>query len=391
MKRVAGTFATVLLLFIGVYLSPPAINPANSQLTIQLGGDFGRAKQNLIAQGYSQIEMVGQGFTKFQVEACHTGVRYWFKSDSLGRINQKRQIGTCQTTVNIEQVQQILASQGYSRINVEDRGGRYLAVACLGDDRMRIAVNNLGQIGKRRILGTCRQSLTPADVTVELQKQGYTRIKFTNRKPPVYGVEACLGKRNYRLEVDQFAKTLSENRIGDCRGPIDPRQLADFLQNSGYTRVVVIDDRLPRYVAEVCSKADRLELTLNRYGDIIDRYKTGQCYNRVDRRQLVRAMAKQGYVRIDVKRENRRGYVVEACYTGQLIRADFNIYGELVKEQSLGECPRWSIADVTNQMSQSKYKGIKFYADGCRKGKLYRFLVNEFGDRSERKVIGNCK
>jgi len=62
-----------------------------------------------------------------------------------------------------------------------------------------------------------------------------------------------------------------------------------------------------------------------------------------------------------------------------------------VKEQSLGECPRWSIADVTNQMSQSKYKGIKFYAQGCRKGKLYRFLVNEFGDRSERKVIGNCK
>ena len=391
MKRIIGSVSAATFLIVGALFAPPVVNDAHSQISIQLGGDFGRAKRGLIARGYSQIQLVGQGFTKFQVEACQNGIRYWFKSDSRGRTNQKRQIGVCQSTVTIENVQQLLASQGYSRINVEDRGGTFLAVACLGNDRMRIAVNNIGQIGKRRILGTCRDSLSPEDVAVSLQREGYTRIKFTNRQLPVYRVDACLGKRKYKLEVNQFAETLSQKRLGECRGPIDPRKLVELLERQGYSRIVVIDDKLPRYVAEVCEKSKRVELTLNRYGDVIERYSTGKCSRQIDRRQIVDAMRDQGYSRINVKRENSRGFVVEACYSGQLIRIDFNPYGEFLDERALGDCPRLSIRQIKSRLTERKFSGVTFYAQGCRKGKLIQFAINEYGDRSNRKIIGKCK
>ena len=391
MKRISIIkTAMLVLLAIGVS-SPMATNQAAAQISIQLGGDFGHAKRALVQKGYTQIRLVGQGFTKFQVEACLNGIRYWFKSDSRGRINKNRQIGRCQSTININQAEQILASQGFTRINIEDRGGKFIAVACFNNERVRIRVNHLGQIGNRRVLGRCQQSLSPADVSATLQREGYTRIKFINRRLPVYVAEACLGKRKFRLELDEFARTLSQKRLGKCRGPIDARRLVNYLEDQGYSRVVIIDDRLPRYVAEVCKARKRFELTLNRYGDVIDRYKVGNCATRVDRRDIVSKLRAQGGTRINVVREDNRGFVIEACLEGERMRIDINPYGELKEERSLGECPRLSIRQVTNQLEKRNFRDLVVYVQGCKKGKLIRFKLDEYGDRSERKILGRCK
>ncbi len=391
MKRLSVYFAAVLTIATMALVSPMVMRPAQAQITIELGGDFGRAKQALFNQGYRQIRLVGQGFTKFQVEACLRGVRYWFKSDSRGRINQRRQIGQCQSIVDITRAEQILAQQGYSRINIEDRGGAYIAVACYRNDRVRIRVSYQGQLGNRRVLGSCRESLSPADVSVALQREGYTRIKFINRRLPVYVAEACLGMRKYRLELNEFAQTLSQQRIGDCRGPIDPRRLVRFLEDQGYTKVLVIDDRLPRYVAEVCKGRERIELTLNRYGDVIDRLNTGTCATRIDRKQIIAKLRAQGGTRINVVRENNRGFVIEACLEGERVRFELNAYGELLQEKVLGQCKRYSIRQVKKQLSNRNFDRLQFYVEGCKNGKLIRFKVNEFGDRSERKVLGRCR
>ena len=383
-------FLALLVMAATAIVAPVNVKPATAQISIQLGGDFGRAKRALINQGYTQIELVGQGFTKFQVEACLNGTRYWFKSNSRGGVNKRRKIGVCQSYIPIERAQQILAAQGYTRINIEDRGGRYIAVACLGNDRLRVRINYNGQIGKRRVLGSCRKTMTSADITASLQQEGYTQIRYVNSRPPTYVAEACLGLRKFRLEVNQFGETLSQRHLGDCRGPIDPRRLASILEGRGFNRVVVIDDRLPRYVAEVCKNDRRLELTLNRYGDVIERQHTGRCSARISRKQVVSGLRQQGFSRINIKRENADGYLVVACHTGQRIRIEFNQYGEFLNERETGACENLSMNQVKNRLVKRNFSKVQFYVQGCKNNKLIRFRVNKFGDRSDRKVLGRC-
>ena len=393
MKRLPTLLSAVFFLSTMALFSPASVTEAQSQFSIQLGGDFGRAKRQLIQQGYSQIRLVGQGFTKFQVEACHNGVRYWFKANSRGRVDQKQRIGTCRSTVTIEQVKRQLASQGYSRINVEDRGNRFLAVACYGNERMRLRIDNLGQIGKRRVLGACRKTLNPADVTVALQSEGYTRIKFTDRQLPVYGVNACLGKRKFKLQVNEYAETLSQKRQGQCSSPVTSKNLAGFLKRHGYTRIVIIDNKLPRYVAEVCDKSSkRLEITMNRYGEIIDRANRGTCTTRANSKQITAVMRNHGYSRMTVNREDKKRIVIGACHSDKLIRVEFNGQGEFINEKEVGDCPpRLTIRQTKIKLEAQDYRNVHMYLEGCRKGRLVRFQINNFGDRVRSKTIGVCK
>ncbi len=364
---------------------------ASSQVSIQLGGDFGYAKRSLQSQGYSQIQQVGQGFTKFHVEACKNGTRYWFKSDGRGRVNAKQQIGICQATININQARQILVNQGYTRINLEDRQGTFTAVACQGNDRVRISVNYLGQLGGRLVLGQCRQSLNPADVSAVLQREGYTRIRFTHRQLPIYRAEACLGKRKFRLELNQFGQTISQKRAGNCRGPLNANRLAQWMSKRGYTQVNVIDNQLPRYIIEGCKGRQREELTINRYGDVIERYDAGQCAAKANISQVINKMKKQGFSEFYVKKDHASGFQVYACHSKKRYDVEFDIYGEYKGDKQIGACKALTLRQITSAMQREGFRQIEYSVKTCSQGKLYRYTINKFGERSNLEKLGRCR
>ncbi len=393
MKYNPGPIGIILVLGLIVFFLPPNVIHSRGQTVIQLGGDFDLARSRLAKKGYYRIDLVGQGFTKFQVEACLNGVRYWFKSDNNGNINKKRKIGACQPDQPIlskKRIRQILASYGYNRIKIEQHANINVAVLCFGNDRLRVEINQQGQVGNRRLIGNCRNSLSISDITATLQNEGYDQIRFINKRPPVYVVEACHNSRKYSLELNEYADTLSRNSIGNCRAQLEPRNITRFLKNLGFSRISVISDRLPTYIAEVCENRTRVELSLNRYGNITDRVTIGKCARKISARQLIRNMRDQGYIRINIKRETNRGYIAHACRSGQLYRNKYDVFGTLQDERQKGPCPSWSIRQVKEQLAKYKYRKLKFYVEGCRKGKLIRFQVNEFGDRSNRQIIGNC-
>ncbi len=393
MKYNPGPIGIILVLGLIVFFLPPNVIHSRGQTVIQLGGDFDLARSRLAKKGYYRIDLVGQGFTKFQVEACQNGVRYWFKSDNNGNINQKRKIGACQPDQPILskiRIRQILASYGYNRIKIEQHANINIAVLCFGNDRLRVEINQQGQVGNRRLIGNCRNSLSISDITATLQNEGYDQIRFVNKRPPVYVVEACHKNRKYSLELNEYADTLSRNSIGNCRAQLEPRNITRFLENLGFSRVSVISDRLPTYIAEVCENRTRVELSLDRYGNIINRVTIGKCARKISARRLIRKMRDQGYIRINIKRETNRGYIAQACRSGQLYRNKYDVFGTLQDERQKGPCPSWSIKQVKEQLAKYKYRKLKFYVEGCRKGKLIRFRVNEFGDRSNRQIIGNC-
>lgn len=395
MKRLFGSIFAIMTLAVITLLSPPFINSSNSQTLVQFTGDFENAKFKLGQKGFYQIDLVGQGFTKFHVEACQNGSRYWFKSDHKGNINQQRRIGTCQPPRNAalltkKRIRQILNSNGFENIRIEQVADINVAVACSGNDRFRLQIDQRGQIVDRRQIGNCRNAITTEDIRASLKRDGYNKIRFTNKTPPVYIVEACQSQRKYRFEVSQRGETLSRRLIGNCRNRLAPRDITRFLETFGFTRVNILNDRPPQYIVEVCEKQKRLELTLNQFGDITDRYGIGNCEDKINARQLVRNMRDQGYLRISVKRETNRGYVAQACSSGQLYRIEYNLYGKQQGERQLGPCPSWSIKQVQEQLVQRQFENLDIYVEGCKSGKRIRFKLNEFGDRSDRQVVGNC-
>lgn len=390
MQRITYLFGVCALMFALSLFGE--VKDARAQITIEFGGNFGKAKQALIRKGYTQIVQVGQGFTKLQIEACQNGIRYWFKSDSRGNVNQKRQIGVCQQNFDRQGISQLLASQGFTRINVEDRGNRFIAVVCRGNERMRLNLDTQGRIQRQRVLGQCQQILSPADVQVALEREGYTRIRFLNRRAPVYGLEACQGLTKMYLEVDQFGKTIARKRVGECRRAINPDRIARYLQNQGFERIVVIDDRLPRYVAEVCEGRDRLEITLNRFGDIINRQTTGTCQPEMNRKDLVAYLRDRGFSRIKVIDQSNNGYTVEGCHSGRNIRLEFNRYGEFLSDKELGDCKSWRVEQVYDQLANKGLRKLKMTMEGCNKdGRLIRYEVDKWGGRANRQVIGRCQ
>jgi hypothetical protein len=395
MRSNFGSVATILILAVIAYITPQNINPSNSQTLAQFTGDFENAKYKLGQKGFYQIDLVGQGFTKFHVEACQNGARYWFKSDHKGNINQQRRIGTCQPAQNAallskDRIRQLLKSYGFERVKIEQVANINVAVACIGNDRFRVQVDQRGQVVDRRQIGNCRNGITTKDIRASLKRDGYDKIRFTNKKPPVYVVEACHSQRKYRFELNERGDTLSRKSIGNCRNQLEPRNITQFLEKFGFTRVNVLNDRPPNFIVEVCEKRKRLELTLNQFGDITDRYGIGNCEQKISARQLIRNMRDQGYLRISIKRKTNRGYVAQACYSGQLYRIEYDRYGKQQDERQLSPCPSWSIKQVNEQLAQRKFKNPVMYVEGCKSGKRIRFKLNEFGDRSDRQIVGNC-
>jgi len=363
---------------------------AVAQFKVELGGNQAEIKEKLIAQGYTRIDFVGRGFTKHRVEACRKGIRYNFKVDWRGKTNKMRKIGKCRMMITIEQVRDILRDRGYRRINLEDQSGSYVAVACAGSDRYRIEVNVYGDIRKERRLGRCRKELSPSDIEVNLKQQGYERIEFTDRQLPRYVALACRDRRKYELVINRHGEVRDSRDIGRCRRAIDPLKIPELLAAKGYDRIRVIDNQLPRYVADACKKKRRYEVTLNRMGRITDTVAIGRCQRPLSRFQLLSYMSEQGFSRVRIRAETGDSYDVEGCIDGDRYRFTLSVYGNLQDEKKMGKCTSKTTFDVFDQYRKQGFNQLTNTITGCKNGKKYRFQVNEFGDHLDTQTIGDC-
>ena len=100
-------------------------------------------------QGYSQIKITKQTFSKVNFEACQDGIRYQVKMTSVGRVRSKTKIGECRRPgLSVEQVRRRLREEGYNRIKFTDSElPRYVAEACRRDRRSMTAVDPKGPAG----------------------------------------------------------------------------------------------------------------------------------------------------------------------------------------------------------------------------------------------------
>ncbi len=388
MRLFSVRFAVLLGLF-GLVFS--FSTPSMAQVSIELGGSAADLKRRLTANGYTEIVIIKQKFVATTVEACLGKVRYRMKILITGQTKSRDKIGNCRTEINIDQARNLLLKQGYDRIDIEPRRNKFVAVACLNRARLRVSVDRFGDVRQERRLGKCRPTgLTPTDVKADLEQQGYSRIRFIDRQLPRYVAEACLGLTRVELVISGDGEIRRENEIGSCRRAIDPRELTDILKRNGFNRVKVIDDQLPRYVVEACRNNKLQEVTLNRFGRIVDQYQLGRCANQMNRAQFEKFLKKQDVSRTKIISQNNGIYIVKLCEAENQLNVTYNNFGEVLGQKRVGTCRSRSVAEISDALARRGNRNTRFYAEGCRNGKRIRVEFNRIGDPVGRKRLGSC-
>lgn len=342
-------------------------------------------------QGYSRIRITKQTFTRLNFEACQGGVRYLVKMRGFGNVRSKQKIGECRRAISEQQAERILRDEGFRRIRIRAAERGFGGSACRRGERFEVFVNRFGDVRPPRSLGPCqRQALSPEQVRKKLRDQGYNRIKFTDRELPRYVAEACRRDRRWELVLSRRGEIRDERRIGRCQPPIAPEDIAKVLSDKGYDRVKVVDNRLPRYVAEACKADERMEVTLNRFGAVRDEIRIGRCQRALNPKQFIKVLRDRGYTRIRYRGQDGTDYLVRACINNKRYRARFSQFGEALARREAGPCRTPSLDSLAKRFRDRGVERISFYVEGCRRGVRYRTRVDAFGDPISRKRIGSC-
>lgn len=149
----------------------------------------------LRSKGFSRIRFVNPDPPKIIVEACREGARLRLELDRFGTTKNTEELGDCyafdedKTPVNpslpgvlkLEEVEDILASQGFSDIRFTDKTlPRFVAEACRGGNKFKLTVNRYAEITDRAVIGGC-ESADDEDVTGNPPPKRYTRAEIMQR------------------------------------------------------------------------------------------------------------------------------------------------------------------------------------------------------------------
>ena len=260
-----------------------------AQFRLPFGMSATRVREMLARDGYNEIDVTYLGIIDAKAEACRNGRRYKIKLRANGSYEDRTEIGKCRKAVAADEVDDILRREGFRQVDVQDDGRLpYAATGCRRGDRYDIRVSEYGDVtvGKRR--GRCetlKDALSPRDLRRALRKDGYNRIKFTERSPRRFTVEACNNRdRRMRLTINRRGRVLDRERVGRCQPAVRVSDIPGMLRKDGFNRIEVVDNKPPRYRIEACSRSgDRIRISVNPWGRRILEKKIGNCAPGSDR------------------------------------------------------------------------------------------------------------
>ncbi len=199
-----------------------------------------------------------------------------------------------------------------------------------------------------------------------------------------------MNNRKLELLINRFGEVKQERKIGRCNSPIDGRNLAKVMREKGYDRVSIINAKPPRYQVEACSKNVRFDITLNQYGKITERNRIGECNPAVTPEQIAQLLRKEGFTRINIKQRQNGNFKISTCHQGYEKQIKLNRYGELLEEIDGNKCVSRSVSQISDAMRERGFRKAKFFVEACRHGNKLRIELNRNGDLVGRERIGSC-
>ena len=380
------------LILIGLLVAPAQAQGIN----IQLGGGEGKIRQRLANLGYREIQIVKSGFSKVRAEACRGAVRYSITVKRLGlRVREGDKVGKCRIELSLAEIENKLAKDGYTRIaNIKIDDAGYVFRACTANRAVRLVIDRFGDIVKTERLGRCRRGVDYSEIRASLRDQGFNRIKLVEQTDRRFLVEACRRDRRFRLNIRPNGRIRRERRIGRCAVAIRPGDIENVLIKKGYNRISVTDRKLPGYRAEACTEDNkRMSLLMNRYGDIRRSRQIGTCFPPVTKDAVQRQLLRRGFKRIVIEDKGRSGFLITACLKLDKIEINMDRYGDVLERNVIGKCtPPPRLPKVIRDFEDEKrLSDVKVFVEGCRRGRLLRFEIDELGEVVERTRVGRCR
>lgn len=374
------------LMAILVFMNNPT--QTSAQLQLQIGGSEAEFKARLTADGYDRIATKKLGLSESKFDACKDGRRFRIEFKWTGQVERKV-IGECRRTVDEAAIRKLLKDRGFRRITIEDRAGKFLAIGCLRSERYRVEMNYYGDVTRERRVGSCQEALSPEDIISKLEEAGYNRVAFIDRQLPRYRAEACLRNDRLELVLDRVGDIRELKKIGRCRAALQVNQIVSIMEEKGYGNVVVIDPKLPRYLAQGCRNGSLMEVTLNRWGDVSDEVRIGRCRTRLSEDEITTAMGENGYRNISVRTEGRN-FITRGCKDNRYEEIVLTQAGRLVDRKQLGNCNAPKINDLAETLRGKGLTRLQFFVEACKKNQRVRIRFDEFANRTGNEVIGKC-
>lgn len=373
----------------------PAVPPANRIIPAQgaqleLGVSDGLIFRVLRQNGFNDIKITRRRMTKARAEACKGGKKFDVEIGFDGRIRRANKIGSCRREVDIGIAQKMLHKNGFRNIQINPGGNGYLAVACRGPHRMRLSLNRFGEIKSEKKLGRCGGTLSNHDIAAQLRASGFSRIRAKRKRRGGFSAIACRGDRQVELRIDDHGFITSERRTGRCAPPIHPASIANLLARYGFSRVDVIDRQLPRYAAQACRGNERIEVSMDRFGEIVDEHRIGRCEPPLTSAQLESNLRHMGYGRVRVVEKTRSGFIAEVCDERRLIELTLTVFGETISEKALGRCESRRVRGVLKSLEKTGLSDARMIVLGCRKGMRVRLELDRYGSVASSTVKGRC-
>lgn len=379
---------TVFLLGLALLLASASANAQG--ISFQLGLSDGMILDVMSRNGYGDIRITKKKLTKARAEGCRDGKRYDVEIGFDGRIRKAKQIGTCRAPINQQTARKLLRQKGYQNIFVLPEGGHFSAVACRGNRRFSITMDPFGEIQGEKLLGRCGGSLSEHDVAALLRAQGLSRITVKRGPRGNYAAEACRGDRRLGLVVNLNGAIVRERGIGRCDPAIHPASIPNLLARYGFSRIEVVDRKLPRYLAHACRGNERLEIAMNRFGEIRDERRIGRCDPPLTASALEHHLRNAGFIGIKIIDHRANGFTAEVCEDAALLRLELTIFGETISQNRIGQCPTRPIGDVITEFERRGMAGTKVFVEGCRRGRRLRVELDRTGEEVGRRVLGRC-
>ena len=333
-------------------------------------------------------------------------------------------------------VRKKLNGKGYSDVKVQFHGKRgYSAKACRRGRRFLVKLDQRQRIQGRERIGRCRDGGRDAEdwprgngglarARDELRGRGYRDIRFVDRTLPVYVAMACKRGRRYRLRLNRRAIILGRVDVGRCHGverPVvddqprprrqggkRPAEIRRLLRERGFERIIFTDRQLPVYVVRACKGNRRMELRLNRFGEIRDRERIGRCEvmdEGMRPPQVRRVLQTRGFSRIIFTDHQLPVYVVEACRYDRKYELRLNRFARVMRRTEIGPCRERHVrheygpGEVADILRRRGYEEIDFFdrdlpgygVTACKRGQKFRLRINRFAEVRARRRTGFCR
>ncbi len=394
LRRWASAFLAAAVL-----ASPVAIpQVASAQGTL---ADEEGIRAQLRAQGYRQLKVVQRRFSLVNFEGCRGERKYLVKVNLLGIVTSRTDLGACPTAFSLEQAVAAMRKDGYSEIDARRDGRRFIGNGCRNGRIDDVIFNRRGKIISRERVGRCGgPAKTPNQIIADLRKRAILRVKFTDDKLPRYVAEACIAQDRVELVMNRRGDIRSQRRIGSCPEYVSPRNMAAIAGKLGYRNVRVTQGSRAPYVSEACIRDDKVQIVITRYGDLQAEKKIGSCprpRQPVNVAQVRNILKDKGYRQPRLIGARKAPFLMEACKGRELYEVTVARFGGIRKEEVVGRCdgkPKPSSVTTAKLLETLESRGasdLELFVEGCFRNRRYRWSFDRQGERQGRdRLPGSC-